>query len=427
MLPSAAMTVSGSKTVRAYCTPVSSKWSAAGSNPPSSASTPNTRCPPRLRRGGGDAVAGPAGGGTRARAGAARLQQAAGPAGGGHASGGDEATGEEGTTVDALDHGCLPPSGCRQRSIAPSHPTAQDNSVATGARRVAWEADALGPRGVLPVPRRASPRPRCAPTAPTWRPSWQWAERGGAEGPDVVDRLLLRRYLAYLGTRRYARATLARKAAALRCYFAWQRRRGALAVDPARRLAAPGGGSRLPRVLDRTELDTMLDRPGRRRGGDPDGGSDDLHDALSLRDDAVLELLYGCGLRVAELCGLDVGDVDVRGLTVTVLGKGDRQRRVPMHDRCAGAVALWLRRGRQALVTELSAARGGVPQPPGGQARAPRRPAHPRPAFAGPHPPPRPAPQLRHPPPRRGGGPAGRPGAAGARQSADHAGLHSCE
>jgi len=182
----------------------------------------------------------------------------------------------------------------------------------------------------------------------------QWADRGGAEGPDAVDRLLLRRYLAYLGTRRYARATLARKAAALRCYFAWQRRRGALAVDPARRLTAPGGGSRLPRVLDRTELDTMLDRSSP-RGGDRDGGDPDgLHGALALRDDAVLELLYGSGLRVAELCGLDVGDVDVRGLTVTVLGKGDRQRRVPMHDRCAQAVALWLRPGRQALVTELS-------------------------------------------------------------------------
>jgi len=237
--------------------------------------------------------------------------------------------------------------------IAPSHPTAQDNSVATGARRVAWEA--------VPWDLEAFSRSLGGQSPATVRAYGtdvaafaQWAERGGAEGPDVVDRLLLRRYLAYLGTRRYARATLARKAAALRCYFAWQRRRGALVVDPARRLAAPGGGSRLPRVLDRTELDTMLDRPSP-RGGDPDGGSDDLHDALSLRDDAVLELLYGSGLRVAELCGLDVGDVDVRGLTVTVLGKGDRQRRVPMHDRCAGAVALWLRRGRQALVTELSA------------------------------------------------------------------------
>ena len=87
----------------------------------------------------------------------------------------------------------------------------------------------------------------------------EWAERAQVQGPAEVDRILLRRYLAFLTTRRYARATVARKAAALRCYFAWQRRRGALDVDPARRLASPGGGSRLPRVLDRGELDGMLD------------------------------------------------------------------------------------------------------------------------------------------------------------------------
>src|SRR5580693_8148742 len=86
-----------------------------------------------------------------------------------------------------------------------------------------------------------------------------WAERAQVDDPAGVDRILLRRYLAFLTTRRYARATVARKAAALRCYFAWQRRRGVLEVDPARRLASPGGGSRLPRVLDRSELEDMLD------------------------------------------------------------------------------------------------------------------------------------------------------------------------
>ncbi|HUY20842.1 MAG TPA: tyrosine recombinase XerC [Acidimicrobiales bacterium] len=186
-----------------------------------------------------------------------------------------------------------------------------------------------------------------------------WAERGGTERPTDVDHRLLRRYLAFLTTRRYARATVARKAAALRCYFSWQRRRGAIDVDPARRLAAPGGGSRLPRVLDRSELDDLLDGPGAdgpERGVAAGVGQSGptLHDALTARDDAVLELLYGCGLRVAELCGLDGRDVDLRARTVTVLGKGGRQRRVPMHDRCAHAVGRWLAEGRQALVTELS-------------------------------------------------------------------------
>src|ERR1700730_11877180 len=77
-----------------------------------------------------------------------------------------------------------------------------------------------------------------------------WAERAAVGGPDGVDRVLLPRYLAFLTTCRYAGATVARRAAALRCYFAWQRRRGALGLDPARRLASPGGRSRLPRVLD---------------------------------------------------------------------------------------------------------------------------------------------------------------------------------
>ena len=200
-----------------------------------------------------------------------------------------------------------------------------------------------------------------------------WAERAQVKGPAEVDRILLRRYLAYLTTRRYARATVARKAAALRCYFAWQRRRGVLENDPARRLASPGGTSRLPRVLDHGELDVLLD------GEDLDAAastspspSDDasapagLHDALEARDDAVLELLYGCGLRVAELCGLDIGDVDMRSGMVTVMGKGSRQRRVPMHDRCAQTVELWLDRGRPVLVTRGVTAPCHVPESPWG-------------------------------------------------------------
>jgi integrase/recombinase XerC len=190
-----------------------------------------------------------------------------------------------------------------------------------------------------------------------------WAERAQVEGPAAVDRILLRRYLAFLTTRRYARATVARKAAALRCYFAWQRRRGVLELDPARRLASPGGGSRLPKVLDRSELEDMLDGSGFDApppvptavvAGGGDAPPPGLHEALTARDDAVLELLYVCGLRVAELCGLDIGDVDMRTNTVTVMGKGRRQRRVPMHGRCAEAVESWLSRGRVLLVTEAS-------------------------------------------------------------------------
>jgi integrase/recombinase XerC len=174
-----------------------------------------------------------------------------------------------------------------------------------------------------------------------------WAQRSKVRRPADVDRLLLRRYLAYLTTRRYARATLSRKAAALRCYFAWLCRRGSIPNDPARRLSAPGGAVRLPRVLDRAELAVMLD-------GDPSAGDGRLGRAVVQRDDAVLELLYGSGLRVAELCGLDCADVDLRRCSVTVLGKGGRERRVPMHERSAKALELWLRQGRGSLLRPTS-------------------------------------------------------------------------
>jgi site-specific recombinase XerD len=182
----------------------------------------------------------------------------------------------------------------------------------------------------------------------------EWAGRGGVNGPADVDRLLLRRYLAYLTTRRQARTTVARKAAALRSYFSWSARRGDIAVDPSRRLTAPSGGARLPRVLDRSEVTAMLDGPGSAGGGaagptgqrSPARPGGELDEATRIRDDAVLELLYGCGLRVGELCGLDGGDVDVAGRMVTVWGKGGRERRVPMHDLCARALSRWMEEGR---------------------------------------------------------------------------------
>ena len=135
----------------------------------------------------------------------------------------------------------------------------------------------------------------------------EWMARAGVDGPAEVDRMHLRRYLASLGTRRLARATIARKAAALRCYFAWSLRQGHIGSDPARSLRAPAGGGRLPRVLSGGEVSTLLDVP--------------AATPIERRDVAVLELLYAAGLRVSELCGLDRGDIDLRARTVTVLGR----------------------------------------------------------------------------------------------------------
>jgi site-specific recombinase XerD len=94
-------------------------------------------------------------------------------------------------------------------------------------------------------------------------------------------------------------------------------------------------------VLSRAEVTVLLDEPPAAVEGDPE--------AIRLRDDAVLELLYGSGLRVAELSGLELGDVDLRGRRITVWGKGSKQRQIPLSEPAADAVHGWLERGRTAL------------------------------------------------------------------------------
>ncbi len=179
-----------------------------------------------------------------------------------------------------------------------------------------------------------------------------WAERLGHTGPERLDRMALRRYLAHLTTRQYARRSIARKASALRRYFAWARRVGVRGDDPARTLSAPKGEARLPRVLTAAELDVLLDGTPTgtgASGGAPTGDSaapstagGEVERAVARRDTAVLELLYGSGLRVAELCGLDRPDVQLHRRVVTVWGKGSKRRQVPISVPAADAVDSWL-------------------------------------------------------------------------------------
>jgi site-specific recombinase XerD len=183
-----------------------------------------------------------------------------------------------------------------------------------------------------------------------------WLERAGVGDPSRVDRLLLRRYLAYLTTRRYARRTIARKASALRCYFAWLRRTGVIASDPSRRLSAPAGEARLPRVLSAGELDELLDG---------DRAADDGDPARRLRDDALLELLYGSGLRVAEACGIDMKDLDLSARAVTVWGKGSKQRRVPLSQPSVEALSGYLSLGRRRFLLPDGPEASAAPVPAG--------------------------------------------------------------
>ncbi len=175
-----------------------------------------------------------------------------------------------------------------------------------------------------------------------------WAQRGLVDDPGRVTRLVLRRYLAYLSTRTYARKSVARKASSLRRYFGWLKRTGVIDIDPSIGLSAPSSGGKLPQVLRASDLDALLEQP---------APSDDRQPPqLRQRDDAVLELLYGAGLRVSELCGLNLDGLDPRARIVTVWGKGAKQRRVPYGTAAGQALEAWLTHGRAHLATSESAA-----------------------------------------------------------------------
>jgi integrase/recombinase XerC len=179
-----------------------------------------------------------------------------------------------------------------------------------------------------------------------------WAERSGAHEPAAVDRQTLRRYLAYMATRGHARRTIARRASALRRYFGWLHRSGRVDTDPTAGLSAPKGEARLPRVLRPDELRALFDEADDAAGGAHDASR--LASALALRDRALLELLYGSGLRIAEAAGLDVDELDVDRGRVTVWGKGGKQRVVPLTEPAGAALARWLADGRPELATTHS-------------------------------------------------------------------------
>jgi site-specific recombinase XerD len=173
-----------------------------------------------------------------------------------------------------------------------------------------------------------------------------WAARLGVESPSVVTRTTLRRYVAHLTTRGLARRSVARKASSLRRYFAWLVRTGRLPADPAAGLSVGGGTGRLPRVLRDDEVTAVLDDPPSTTADDPP--------AIRCRDDAVLELLYGSGLRVSEVCGLSPADLDLERRRVTVWGKGSKQRIVPLSSPACDALHQWFGHGRRVLATAAS-------------------------------------------------------------------------
>jgi len=213
----------------------------------------------------------------------------------------------------------------------------------------------------------------------------EYAWRCGVVDPGALDLTTLRGWLAGQHQAGAARATLARRGAAARAFTAYAKRRGWLATDPGPQLGTPKARRTLPQVVRREEMNLVLtdceDRAQHESAvGEPATA------ALAMRDAAVLELLYASAIRVSELCELDIGGLDWERRTVRVLGKGRKERVVPVGLPAIRALARWEEAGRPVLANERSGsalflgARGGRLDP-----RTARRIVHDRLREAGPH------------------------------------------
>ncbi len=201
----------------------------------------------------------------------------------------------------------------------------------------------------------------------------EYAAQAGVTSPGGLDIAVLRGWLAGQHATGRARATLARRAASARTFTAFGHARGWLPSDPGPLLGTPKLRRKLPEVIRQDQMAAVLGGPGPRpaAGRDPADPRepdrpepdrprapepDPREQALILRDTAIMELLYATGIRVSELCGLDLGDLDHGRRTVRVLGKGGKERTVPVGLPAERATARWARDGRPVLVTPDSAA-----------------------------------------------------------------------
>jgi integrase/recombinase XerC len=170
-----------------------------------------------------------------------------------------------------------------------------------------------------------------------------FASASGCDTVDDLDLAVLRGWLAQLRTGGAARTSLARRAAAARGFTAWAHRDGLTTIDAGALLASPKAQRDLPSVLRVDQAAALMTTP-------------PADDPIALRDRLVFELLYATAIRVSELCGLDVDDVDTGRHLVRVFGKGAKERAVPYGQPAQHAIDAWLRRGRPVVATAASGA-----------------------------------------------------------------------
>lgn len=193
--------------------------------------------------------------------------------------------------------------------------------------------------GYLAVERGASPNTVRAYSADLAR-YLEWAQRSGID-PITLTHRQMRRYLAELDGAGYARRTIARRLSAVRSLFAYLVAEGLAPSDPSSVLAAPKIQSRLPTLIPADALSALLEAP-------------DAETPVGMRDRAVLELLYATGARVSEIAGLRLSGLDLAQGQVTLMGKGSKERIVPVHRKAAGTVKTYLTQGRPRLAKPAS-------------------------------------------------------------------------
>ena len=144
-----------------------------------------------------------------------------------------------------------------------------------------------------------------------------------------VDHLAVRSYLAHLSRRKMSRASMARHLSTLRTFFKYLVREAIVESNPARTVSTPKREKHLPNVMQTSDVASLLDQP-------------DATTTLGVRDVAFLELLYASGLRIGELVGIDIDDVELRARLVKVHGKGSKERIVPFGSKAEAALRAWL-------------------------------------------------------------------------------------